>query len=290
LYKNKKNKEKKMSEMKQFEIYNKEKVDALILKGYEYVSKKLGEISSKIGIITGTGWGDIVNEVEIKNEIKYSEIPGVGSALVAGHAGKIVYAKYNSKDVIILQGRLHPNESYDPNQSFKMRILIGILSKLGIKKMIVTNAAGALNEDYKVSDLIIINDFISLFLASSTPLFGGEFVDFYSNMKKDLQEKAKEVLKNASIDVKEGKYVYLRGPQFESPTDKRVLLNLGADMVGMSSLQEAIICSLFKIEFFGISFITNLAFVEHSHEDNCKIAKENGYKMVSFLKGMIDKM
>lgn len=225
-------------------------------KSAEYI-KSIIKSKPKIGIILGTGLGEVADAVECEVEIPYKEIPNFPASTVSGHAGKMVIGKLSGKDVIVMQGRVHFYEGYTMKE---LSIPVQTMKALGVETIIVTNASGGINYDYSPGEIVLISDHIKFDLDS--PLrgenpaeLGDRFFDMCDAYSKDLREMAKEV----DSSLKEGVYAYMGGPQFETPAEIRMLRVLGADLVGMSTVPEVITANHCGIKVLGLSCVTNMA-------------------------------
>lgn len=231
-----------------------------LMESVEYVKSKInGE--PEIGIILGSGLGDIAEEVEDKITIKYSEVPNMPASTVKGHAGQFVFGNLNGKKVIMMQGRFH---YYEGNPMSLLSLPVYIMKYLGVKNLIVTNAAGGVNMSFNPGDLMIITDHINF--ASNNPLIGKNedqigprFPDMSEAYSKELRNLVKEIAEGLSIDVKEGVYVMMTGPTYETPAEIRMIRFLGGDAVGMSTVPEVIAANHCGMKVLGISCITNMA-------------------------------
>ncbi len=237
-------------------------------------------------MVLGTGWKRVVEEMEVETEVSYKEWLGV-EASVPGHEGKLVIGKLNGKRVAIMNGRLHMYEGYSAREA---TVPIRAMAEAGVKKLVVTSAVGALNEKYEVGDFVILSDMMTLFLSPDNPLVGPEFVDLSEAFDLAMREQAVKVCVMENIRFHEGVYVYIHGPNFETPADKMALRQLGADVVGMSTVPETIAARAMGIEVLGLSFVTNLAFVKHSHKEVLAAAEEKSEKMVGLLTGIVGKI
>lgn len=221
------------------------------------------KITSKprVGIILGSGLGGLADLIEDPTSIDYEEIPNFPISTVEGHAGRLVFGKLQGIDVVAMQGRFHYYEGYQIHDVvFPVRVMIG----LGIDTLIVTNAAGGVNESFKPGDLMIINDHINY--AGVNPLIGKNldnrgprFVDMTWAYNKDLINVAKNSARKLALDVKEGVYMWFSGPTYETPAEIKLASILGADAVGMSTVPEVIIANHEGVRVLGISCITNMA-------------------------------
>ena len=223
--------------------------------------KDRGIDNSEIGIVLGSGLGSLAEEVLDPIKIKYSEIPNFLQSTVVGHSGQLVYGKLNNKKVLMMQGRFHFYEGEPLDRSvFPIRIMKG----LGIKKLIVTNAAGGCNEGFKAGDLMIIKDHINFTLRN--PLIGknydelgDRFPDMSRAYDRDFIKLAKDTGKDLEVPLKEGVYMWTTGPSYETPAEVKMAQVMGADAVGMSTVPEVITAVHGGMRVLGISCITNMA-------------------------------
>ena len=215
----------------------------------------------RTGIILGFGLGDLVDSIENSIILEYKDIPNFPISTVKGHAGRLVFGMLEDADIVFMQGRFHYYEGYPIyDVVFPVRVMIG----LGIENLIVTNAAGGVNQSFNIGDLMIIKDHINY--AGVNPLIGKNldnkgprFVDMtyaYSRELIDIARKAGETL---NFDVKEGVYMWFTGPTYETPAEIRLASIVGADAVGMSTVPEVIVANHEGIKVLGISCITNMA-------------------------------
>jgi purine-nucleoside phosphorylase len=231
-----------------------------INRALEYVRKK-SKIQPKVGVILGSGLGDVVDGIEIETAIPYGEIPGAKASNVAGHAGRLILGRAGKVPVAVMQGRIHYYEGHEMPEVMFLSRLVG---KLGIEQMIVTNAAGGVNTSYKAGDLMLISDHINFMGVS--PLrgpniddLGLRFPDMSFAYPRELRAVAKEAAKEIGLKLQEGVYLALSGPTYETPAEIRAFRTLGADAVGMSTVPEVIAMSHMNIPCLGISCITNMA-------------------------------
>ncbi|EYE87450.1 purine nucleoside phosphorylase [Fervidicella metallireducens AeB] len=261
----------------------------------EYIKSKINDIP-EVGLILGSGLGSIADEVEEKVVIKYSDIPNFPVSTVAGHAGQFVYGKLEGKTVLMMQGRFHFYEGYAMREvTFPIRIL----HMLGIKNLIVTNAAGGVNTGFKPGDLMIIKDHINF--SGTNPLigrnldeFGPRFPDMSKPYCSDLIEIAKKVAEEKEIDVVEGVYIMMTGPSYETPAEIRMCRILGADAVGMSTVPEVIVANHSGMKVLGISCITNMAagILEQplNHQEVMETSEKVKDKFKSLVKGIVSRI
>lgn len=218
-------------------------------------------IEPEVGVILGSGLGNVVDAIDIDTAIPYGEIPGAKASTVLGHQGRLILGRSGDLPVAIMQGRVHFYEGYEMAE---VMFLARVLGKLGIKKMIVTNAAGGINTSYSPGDLMLISDHINLM--GMNPLrgpniddLGVRFPDMSDAYSESLRAEAKEIAKGMNLKLQEGVYLALSGPTYETPAEIRAFRVLGADAVGMSTAPEVIAASHMQIPVLGISCITNMA-------------------------------
>ena len=228
-------------------------------KTIDYIRSKT-DIKPEIGLILGSGLGDIAEEIK-GVKIPYSEIPGFEAPTIYGHAGQLVIGEFCSKKVVAMQGRFH---YYEGHSVSKVVFPVRVMKKLGIDRLIVTNAAGGVNKEFKAGDLMIIEDHLNLM--GTNPLigrnddeFGARFPDMSCAYNKDLIKIVQDTAKILGMEVKKGIYAGLTGPSYETPSEIRMLRILGADAVGMSTVPEVITANHAGMKVLGISCITNMA-------------------------------
>jgi len=215
----------------------------------------------EIGVILGSGLGDVVDAVEIETAIPYAEIPGAKASTVLGHQGRMIFGRANGRRVVVLQGRVHYYEGYEMSE---VMFLSRVIGRLGIRQLIVTNAAGGVNTSFVAGDLMLISDHINLMgpnplRGPNSEALGVRFPDMTEAYPESLREIARGVAKEIGLDVKEGVYLALSGPTYETPAEIRAFRVMGADAVGMSTVPEVIAMSHMGIPVLGISCITNMA-------------------------------
>ncbi len=222
-----------------------------------------------VAIILGSGLGGLADSVQSADIIPYHDIPNWPISSVVGHKGRLVIGNLEGKSVLVMQGRTHYYEGYPMDQvTFPIRVM----QRLGIRQLVVTNAAGAINPAFQPGDVMMITDQINLIgMAGLNPLRGPnleEFGDRFPDMSKPYDEKlaeaARQVAREKGIDLKEGVYICLSGPSFESPADLRFLRLIGADAVGMSTVPEVIIARHGNMQVLGFSGISNKANLDGS--------------------------
>jgi purine-nucleoside phosphorylase len=250
--------------------------------------------SPETAIILGTGLGSLVNEITDKYEIEYKDIPNFPLSTVEGHSGKLIFGKLGNKEIMAMQGRFHFYEGYSMKEvTFPVRVM----RELGIKTLFVSNAAGGMNPDFLIGDLMIINDHINFFpehpLRGKNIPYGDRFPDMSAAYDKKLIAMAKEIAEEKGIRVVEGVYLGTQGPTFETPAEYRMFHRMGGDAVGMSTVPEVIVARHCGIRVFGISVITDLGVegivVECSHEEVQKAADEAQPKMTTIFREIINR-
>jgi purine-nucleoside phosphorylase len=212
-------------------------------------------LEAEIGIVLGSGLGDLADEY-CDSAVDYNKIPGFLSSTVAGHKGRLVFAEISGKKVVMMQGRSH---FYEGHKMSKITYPIKYLKTLGVKTLILTNAAGAVNESFRPSDLMIITDHINFM--GTNPLIGPvDGTERFPDMSGIYNaEFVQNCAKQAGIDVQSGVYMAFSGPSYETPAEVRMARTLGADAVGMSTVPEAIVASACGMDVLGISCISNAA-------------------------------
>ncbi len=220
----------------------------------EHVKKIVGNISPSVGIILGTGLGGLVKDVEIKHSLDYSSIPNFPVSTVESHHGNLIFGKISGKNVIVMQGRFHYYEGYIYED---VTFPVEVMSQLGVKNLLVSNACGGLNPFFKKADLMIMRDHINFHFA--TPLKIKKLAVF--NVKPystELISLAEKVALENKITIRKGVYLSLKGPQLETRAEYRSVRKFGADAVGMSTIPEALTASSLGMEVLGLSIITDM--------------------------------
>ena len=221
--------------------------------------KGKGIINPKVGIVLGTGLGKLIDEISIEKEIFYADIPHFPKATVEFHSGKLIYGELSEKKVLVMSGRFHLYEGYN---AWEVTYGIRTMHGLGIKNLLISNAAGAINLSYKKGDLMLIEDHINL--QGSSPLvfkgannFGNIFADMLAPYSKIINNKIKEIAKDQNIKLHNGVYASVLGPQLETRAEYRMLQILETDAVGMSTVPEAIVAKHLELPCAAISVLTD---------------------------------
>ncbi len=229
-------------------------------KASDYLKEKI-PFTPEIGIVLGSGLGPLAKSIENPIEIPYEEIPNFLTSTVSSHAGKMIFGKIAGKNVMCMSGRFHYYEGYD----FEQLVLpVRVMKLMGVKTLILTNAAGGCNLDYKPGDIMIIKDHIKM--TGASPLrgrndeeFGQRFFDISDMYTKELRDVAKSLTDTCPLTFHEGVYFYMTGPQFETPAEIRAIQVLGGDAVGMSTVTEALTAAHCSMKLLGFSVISNMA-------------------------------
>jgi len=224
----------------------------------EYLQEK-GFDNPEIGIILGTGLGQLVNEIEVLEEVSYNHIPNFPTATVEFHKGKLIFGILEGKKVVVMQGRFHLYEGYSlQDVTYPVRVL----EKLGIKTLLVSNASGAINLNFKKGELMLIEDHINL--QGSSPLafkgveeLGERFTDMSEPYDADINSKFESIAKANNIKLHKGVYASVVGPQLETKAEYRMLKIIGADAVGMSTVPEIIVANHLKLKVAAMSVLTD---------------------------------
>lgn len=261
-----------------------------------FIRQKLKELP-EVGMILGSGLGDLAEVVENPVVISYDSIPHWPRPTVQGHAGRLVIGRLSGKNVMVLQGRVHYYEGYPMDQ---VTLPVRVMQRLGMKTLFVTNAAGAIQPEYEPGDVMLIKDHIALIgMAGLNPLrgpnlneIGERFPDMSQAYDRDLLRIARGVAEKGGVGYHEGVYVSLAGPSFESPADLRFLRTIGADAVGMSTVPEVIVARHGKMRVLGISGISNKANLDGntitSHEEVLEAGRRIVPKLKTILLGVLE--
>lgn len=236
-----------------------------MLKPYEKIAKQIKKIiadfTPEVGIILGSGWNDVVSLVKNPIIIKYSKLSGMPKTTVKGHSGNLVLGTLNNKNVVFVQGRFHIYEGHDIST---VVLPVRILKQLGVNKLIITNAAGGVNESYNVGDLVVVKDFINF--TGRSPLIGLKpteeqpiFVDLTFPVNEKFSATAYNICKKNNIPVHYGTYMQFTGPTYETPAEIKMVRHMGGDLVGMSTGVEVIMANYEKMDVTVISCVTNKA-------------------------------
>lgn len=261
-------------------------------KQIEYI-RNITDFKPEIAVILGSGLGELANELSPVAEIEYKSIPNMPISTAPSHKGKFVFGTLEGKNVVLMQGRVHLYEGYSTKQIAE---IIRLLKNLGVKTLILTNAAGGINKNLNIGDFMLINDHISCFIDSpligtNNENYGTRFPDMSNAYDKDLQKLIKKVAFENKITLQEGTYVQLKGPQFETPSEIKMLSALGADAVGMSTVVETIAAVHCGLKVGAVSMISNMACGIYdkplSGDDVTAAAEKAGPQFRKLIKGII---
>jgi purine-nucleoside phosphorylase len=245
------------------------------------------------GIILGSGLGNLVHEINVEQEIPYEKIPHFPVSTVIGHSGKLLFGTLNGKKVMVMAGRFHFYEGYSAQQ---VVYPVRVMKMLGVKTLLLSNAAGSVNPAYNVGDLMIIKDHISFFtvnplLGKNEDELGTRFPDMSEPYSKELIAKAHAIGKRLGYQLHEGVYTGVTGPTFETRAEYMLIKMAGGDVVGMSTVQEAIAAIHAGIKVFAVSVVTDIGIREDNniitHEEVLAAAKEAEPKLSSLFKELV---
>ncbi len=258
--------------------------------------KSHGFLNPEVGIILGTGLGKLVDEIEIETQLAYADIPNFPTATVEFHSGKLIYGTLSGKKVVVMSGRFHLYEGYN---LWEVTYGVRVMHQLGIKNLLISNAAGAINLNFKKGDLMLIDDHINL--QGSSPLafkgsgnFGELFADMLEPYSKKLNSALKVIAKNHDIELKEGVYASVVGPQLETRAEYRMLQILKADAVGMSTVPEVIVAKHLNLPCIAVSVLTDECNPQNLQPVNIEeiiaIAGKAEPKMILLFKDLIQRI
>lgn len=254
----------------------------------DYIRKKT-QLSPSIGIILGTGLGALAKEIEIEISIEYSDIPGFPVSTVESHSGHLLFGKLNGRNIMAMQGRFHFYEGYDLRQvTFPVRVL----NALGMKVLIVSNAAGGVNPQYEVGDLVMITDHINM--QGANPLtgpndsdLGPRFPDMFNVYDKELRDLAERTAIECRIPMRKGVYVAVTGPNLETGAEYRMIRIIGGDLVGMSTVPEVIVARHQGTRVLGFSLVTDMGLADAMEACTIEKVLEAASKAEPKLTGLV---
>lgn len=248
------------------------------MNSYDKIQEAVGFLSpynknaAKVAVVLGSGLGKFVKDIEVEQEVLYADIPHFPVSTVPGHSGKLIFGRVEGKPIIAMSGRFHFYEGYAPED---VVLPIRVMKFLGAESIMLSNAAGTVDPHFKVGDLMIINDQISFFtqnplIGKNDDRLGTRFPDMSEPYDKEYIEKAKEIARQMDIDIKEGIYVAVTGPTFETRAEYQLIKMIGAHAVGMSTVQEVIAAVHMGLKVFAMSVITDIGI----RDDENKITHE----------------
>jgi purine-nucleoside phosphorylase len=253
-------------------------------------------LQPEVGIVLGTGLGELAGEIEKETELSYQDIPHFPISTVETHAGKLIFGTLAGRTVVAMQGRFHYYEGYSMQQiTFPIRVM----KILGIKTLVISNAAGGMNPLYRKGDIMIMDDHINLLgdnplIGPNEDSFGPRFPDMSEPYSEELKALAEEIALEEKIKVRRGVYVAVSGPNLETKAEYRFLRNIGADVVGMSTIPEVIVARHADIKVFGVSVVTDECFPDALEpanvEDIIRTANEAQPRLTLLMKKVIAKL
>ncbi len=264
----------------------------LVQETVNYIKNKTN-FTPEYGVILGSGLGSFTDDIEVEFTLPYHEIPNFPISTVEGHKGALVFGTIGDKKVVAMQGRFHYYEGYSMQEvTFPVRVM----KYIGVSKLIVSNASGGVNPNYKVGSIAIITDHINMMpehplRGKNDSRFGPRFVNMNEPYSPKMIAKIKAIAKASAIEVHDGVYLGLQGPTFETLHEYKMVKVLGADCVGMSTVPEVIVARHMELETFGISVITDIGSEEHleniTHDEVLKAAREAEPKVRHLIKELI---
>lgn len=264
----------------------------LVQETVSYIKDKTN-FTPEFGVILGSGLGNFTDDIQIEFSLPYAEIPNFPVSTVEGHKGALVFGTIGTKKVVAMQGRFHYYEGYSMQEvTFPVRVM----KYLGVEKLIVSNASGGVNSNYKVGDIILISDHINLvpehpLRGKNDERFGSRFVNMSEPYSKKMIALAKELAQKNNIKVQDGIYLGLQGPTFETLAEYKMVKILGADCVGMSTVPEVIVARHMDLETFGVSVITDMGDEDSigtiSHDEVLQAAKNAEPKVRKLIRELI---
>jgi purine-nucleoside phosphorylase len=262
-----------------------------IKEAVSYIRERIPE-SPDTAIILGSGLGKIVDQLDVEHVVDYESIPHFPVSTVEGHEGLLISGLLGKKRVLVMQGRFHYYEGYEMQEVI---FPIRVMKFLGIKTLVVSNAAGGMNPDFEIGDIMVINDHICLMpnplLGKHDPEFGARFPDMSQTYDPGLLQKARTLSQELQIPIQEGCYVGVTGPTLETPKEYQYMRTIGGDAVGMSTVPEAIAAHQMGIRIFAVSVITDLGvpgkIQKLTHNDVIEAAEKTAPKLTELIINLI---
>ena len=256
-----------------------------------YINERITEIP-KVGIILGSGIGDLANEIDADIKISYDEIPNFPVSTVKGHLGQLIFGKLNGVDVVAMHGRFHFYEGYNMQE---VTLPVRVMKLLGISSLFVSNASGGVNETFEVGDIMLITDHINLMpnplIGANIDDHGPRFPDMSEAYDKKLLSAAKKIARHKGINYKTGVYAAVSGPTYETPAEYKYISVLGADAVGMSTVPEVIVARHMGLPVFAVSVISDLGvagkIIEISHQEVIDAVARVTPKLITLIKDLV---
>ena len=266
-----------------------------ILETVDFIKSKTNGFEPEVGIVLGSGLGGLVNVIDTQYSISYKDIPNFPVSTVAGHQGKLIMGTLSGRKVVAMQGRFHYYEGYSTKEvTFPIRVL----KYLGIKLLVLSNASGGVNPDFRVSDIMFITDHINLLpnplIGKNDDRIGTRFPELSEAYDKKVLAFADKIADELKIQVQHGVYVGDTGPTYETPAEYNYYRIIGGDCVGMSTVPEVIIARHCGLPVFAMSIITDLGgkdiAVQVTHEEVINAANVAEPKMTAILKEMLRRL
>lgn len=261
-----------------------------------FLNERTKQFQPEIGLVLGSGLGNLIQDIDVLHRIDYKDIPHFAPSTVEGHKGKLIFGTLSGKKVMAMQGRIHYYEGYSMQEvTFPIRVM----KQIGIEKLVVSNASGGVNPSYEVGDIMIINDHINMFpehplRGENDERFGPRFVNMGVPYRKEWIAILKEIAGELGVSVKEGVYLGLSGPTFETLAEYKMVRSLGADCVGMSTVPEVIVAKHQHMDCLGISIISDMGTESGielvSHEEVLKAIKAAAPVVRKLIKEWIKKI
>lgn len=260
-----------------------------------YIRSKYTDIP-ETGIVLGSGLGNFLKEIKIECSIPYREIPHFPVSTVEGHEGRLIFGEMNGRKIVAMAGRFHFYEGYS---AAEVVLPIRVMKLLGIRRLLLSNAAGGVNTDFRVGDLMVITDHISMaivnpLIGKNDDQLGPRFPNMTEPYSREIIDKAMAIGKKLNLPMKQGVYFGVTGPTFETPAEYRMIRLLGADAVGMSTVQECIVAVHMGLPVFAVSVITDMGLGEQeapiSHEEVLEAAKQAEPKLTALFRELVGKL
>ena len=256
----------------------------------EIISQHIKNFKPEVGLILGSGLGQFSDNIITKSSLNFTDLPGFPVAGVGGHAGKLLFADIKGTNVVVMQGRAH---YYEYGQADIMSVAIQVLSAIGCKSLVLTNAAGSTVKDSSPGSVMLITDHINM--TGVSPLFGADGNERFVNMVDAYDPKLSDDMRSAArankINLHEGVYAWFSGPQFETPAEIRAVKSLGADAVGMSTVPEVIVANQLKIKVIAFSVLTDICDPDKLQPINITdimaMAKKGEEGLIKIVKGLV---
>ncbi len=262
---------------------------------FRAISKRV-RMKPRVGIILGTGLGELVDKVSIRESMSYDDIPYFPASTIEGHSGRLLFGRLAGRNAVIMQGRAHYYEGYSPSQ---ITLPVRVMKKLGIEVLIISNAAGGLNPFFSSGDVMVISDHINLtgqnpLIGPNLDSFGPRFPDMTACYDRDLIRAAEQAASEERIKLQKGVYVGITGPSLETPAETRFLRMIGADAVGMSTIPEVIVGVHCGLRILGFSAVSNMNLPDCMEPATLKEILKNaavaGRKMIKIAEGVIKRI